>query len=101
MYANNSFAGTGVGAAISARRVLVGVTGTFSATVKIKWVDASGTVHTVQENDADLSFTAVGERVIDFAVPVRVYAECTAFSSGPVVVSLSGTVSGLEVSVCG
>jgi hypothetical protein len=98
MYAATSFTSATTGNAISARTCLVGITGTFSATVKLKWVDASGTVHTVQESGADLSFTAAGERVVEFGVPVKVYPECTAFTSGTAVVCLTGSITGTETS---
>jgi hypothetical protein len=67
---------------------LIAVSGTFSGTVKFKWTDNQGTTHIVQENGADLAFTAAGERVVDFGVPVSLYAECTSYSSGTAVATI-------------
>lgn len=96
MFINTSFTSATTGSPISARTALVGVTGTFSGTIKVKWKDAAGVVHTVQDGGSDLAFTAPGETVVEFGVPVEVYAECTAYTSGTAVVSLSGSISGME-----
>lgn len=86
-----SFGATGTGTAVRCHKCLVRVSGTFSGTVKLKWTDEGGTTHTVQESGSDLSFTAPGERVLDFAVPVSLYWECTAYTSGTAVCSISGS----------
>jgi hypothetical protein len=70
--------------------VALRVPSAFTGTVKFKWVDAGGSTHIVQEDGADLAFTAAAERVLDFGVPVSLYAECTAFTSGSCVVCIQG-----------
>jgi phosphatidylserine decarboxylase len=70
---------------------LVAVSGTFVGTIKLKWDDDAGVAHTVQEEGADLSFTAAGERVLDFGVPVNLYAECTAYTNGTAVVYIKSS----------
>lgn len=72
-------------------KALVRVSGTFSGTVKLKWVDEGGTTHVVQEDGADLAFTAPGERVIDMGVPVTMFWSCTAYTSGTIVCSITGS----------
>jgi len=71
-------------------KALVRVSGTFSGTVALKWTDAGGTTHTVQESGSDLTFTAPGERVVDMGVPVILFWECTAYTSGTIVASITG-----------
>jgi hypothetical protein len=92
-FKSTSFGSATTGTAVRTSRALVAVTGTFSATIKFKWTDAGGTVHTVQENGADLAFTAAGERVLDFGVPVSLYPECTTYASGTAVVCIQGATS--------
>jgi hypothetical protein len=77
---------------VKASRVLICVTGTFSCTIKVQWEDAGGTAHFVQEDGADLSFAAAGERVLDFGVPVKVYPVCSSYTSGDAVVAIQGAV---------
>lgn len=87
-----SFTSATTGTSIRASRVLICVSGTFTATIKIKWTDEGGTTHTVQEDGADLSFTGADERVLDFGVPVTLYPECTSYGSGTAVVGIQGAV---------
>lgn len=98
-YAQSSIGSATTGNAISARTCLVSVSGTFSATLKIQYRDASGTTHTVKDGDADLAFTAPGNKVLDFGVPVLVWPIVTTYTSGTVVVSLGGSIRGDEPSV--
>ena len=86
-----TFSGTGTTDKIVAQKFIVATTGTFSATIKIKWVDDFEVVHTMQESGADLALTGVTERVLDLAYPQRVYAEVTAYTSGSPVVFLAGS----------
>ena len=90
-YTTVSFTSATTGSAIKCSLAIVAVTGTFSGTIKFKWTDNAGTVHTVQEAGADLSFTAAGERVLDFGVPVELYPECTACTSGTAVVVIQSS----------
>lgn len=89
-FKTTSFGSATTGTEVRTSRAIVAVTGTFDATIKFKWVDAGGVTHTVQENGADLAFTAAGERVLDFGVPVRLYPECTTYASGTAVVCIQG-----------
>ena len=85
-----TFGATGTGTAVRCHKCLVRVSGTFVGTVKLKWTDEGGTTHIVQESGSDLSFTSPGERVIDMGVPVSIYWEATAWTSGSIVCSISG-----------
>ena len=82
VFVDRTWDGTGVCQTFKCRRCIVAVSGTFDATIKVKWIDDAGNHHTVQEDGADLEFTSAGERVLDFGVPVRVYTECTTYNSG-------------------
>lgn len=85
-----SSATTGGAVKVSRALVAVDIPSAFSGTVKFKWTDEGGTAHTVQENGTDLSFTAAGERVLDFGVPVSLYGEVTAYTSGTVRITITG-----------
>jgi phosphatidylserine decarboxylase len=87
-FTTQSFSSATAGTTVSCTICLVAVTGTFVGTIKFKWNDNNGVTHTVQESGADLAFTAAGERVLDFGVPVEVYPECTAYTSGTAVVAM-------------
>jgi hypothetical protein len=91
-FKSDSFTSATTGTQVKGSRFLVALTGTFSATIKFKWVDGGGVTHTVQENGADLSFTTANERVLDFGVPVTLYAECTTYGSGTAVVAIQGSI---------
>ena len=91
-FKTTSFTSATTGTSIRASRVLIAVSGTFVGTIKVKWTDEGGVTHTVQEDGADLSFTAAGERVLDFGLPVTLYPECTAYTSGTAVVGIQGAV---------
>lgn len=93
-FCENSLSSATTGSKVRASRVLfaVDVPSAFSGTVKVKWTDQGGTTHTVQENSADLSFTAAGERVLDFGVPVTVYGEVTSYTSGTVRITITGSI---------
>lgn len=89
-FTETTFGATGDGSVVRCSRCIVGVTGSFTATIAIKWIDKGGTEHTVQDSGADLTFTAAGEKVLDFGVPVSVFAECTAYTSGSPKVCIQG-----------
>ena len=91
-YTSSAFAATGDGAGyVVAHKVLVGVTGTFTGTVKLVWQDEAGVDHFVQTTlGTDLAFTAVSSLMVDLGAPVKVRAKCTAFTSGTINVMLVG-----------
>ncbi len=91
-FCEDSLSSATAGRKVKCSRALVAVDipSAFSGTVKFKWTDGGGTVHTVQESGADLSFTAAGERVLDFGVPIELYGEVTAYTSGTVRITITG-----------
>lgn len=91
-FKEDTFGSAVAGTTVRTSRALVSlrVPSAFSGTVKFRYLDAGGNIHTVQESGADLSFTAANQRVLDFGVPVSLYAECTTYGSGSCVVSIQG-----------
>lgn len=92
LFEEDDITSTAEGSRMKTQVCLAAISGTFSGTFQLKWEDENETVHDVYDDDGTiLEFTGPGQKVLDFAIPVIVYWECTSYGSGTAKVSLTGT----------
>jgi hypothetical protein len=80
-----SLTATGQSGTETLREFYYGISGTFTATVKVQIQDRTGTWHDYASKTA-----AAFEGRVELAVPMPIRFNCTAFTSGTIVCELGG-----------